>query len=82
MVNDIVRQEDFSGAEIVDLDQIAAEADRLRTVYGTTELKGNRGLRFWLEPVGKVIRPSFDGKIKANGQTLFDDGREMFRCGR
>lgn len=82
MENSQISRSDLTKGNVIDLDMIAEEADRLRGVRGTTELKGNKSLREWLKPVGKVVKPSFGGKIEAMKQKLFDDGQGRFRCGR
>jgi len=82
MTNEKVRQGDFFQNEVIDLDQIVTEAESLRGVKGTTDVRLERSRRMWLKPVGKVIRPSFGGKIEAQQTMLFEDGQEKFKCGR
>lgn len=82
MVNEIVRQGDLFKPEVIDIDQMATEAEGLRSVKGTTAMRSSRARKVWLEPVGKVVKPSFGGKIEAREMKLFDDGQDQFRCGR
>ncbi len=82
MIDEGVIQDDLLKEETIDLDRMTEEIEKLRSIRGTTELKGFRALKDWLKPVGKVVRPSFGGKIEVEKQALFDDGQDQFKCGR
>lgn len=66
----------------IDLDRMAQEAEQLRAIRGTTVIKENLGLREWLKPVGRVVNPSFGGRIEVPSPKHFDDEQDRYRCGR
>ncbi len=82
MIDNTITHDALFKEDEIDLDQMAEEVERMRSIRGTTELKGNRALRDWLKPVGKVVRPSFGGRIEATRTANQGDGLDRFKCGR
>jgi hypothetical protein len=82
MKDNLLVQTELFGGETIDIDRMVEEAEQLRGAPGNTILNRRKGYPKTEKPAGRVVKPSFGGKIEPRQTKLFDDGQDQFRCGR